>query len=426
MKTIHSEYQPLADRIRPQSWDEIVGQSHLTSPSSPLRKLVESQKLRSIILWGPPGSGKTTIAQLIIHHSKLPSYALSAITTNVSELRSYLELAKRKPPILLFIDEIHRFNKSQQAILLGGIEKGEIILIGATTENPSFELIPPLRSRCLFFQTYPLSRQDLEQLIYKAIKHDPLLSQFSIEIQELDALLLYGNGDARRTLNLLEEFLITNSDQQPIRITNQIIEAQLQERIHFYDKAGEQHYDLISAFIKSVRGSDPDAALYWLARMLKAGEDIRFIGRRLLILAAEDIGNANPEALQIALAAFQAADIVGLPEARIILAQATTYLAASPKSNAAYQGIHKAFDFVSSTPDYPVPLHLRNAPTHFMKQLGYGNNYHYPHESAAPQRYFPDEIPDQKFYEPKSVGIEAQLKKFLENKELIYGNRKKR
>lgn len=415
---------PLAERIRPERWEDILGQPHLTSPSSPLRKLVESRQLRSMILWGPPGSGKTTIARLIISQSQLPAYSLSAITTNAKEIRSYLDQAKQNSILILFIDEIHRFNKAQQALLLDSVERGEIILIGATTENPSFELISPLRSRCLFFPTYPLSPEDLTQLIHIAKKKDPFLSQLPIEVKEVDNLLLYANGDARRLLNLLEEFILSHIEENPIQITNQAVTQQLGERIHLYDKSGEQHYDLISAFIKSIRGSDPDAALYWLARMLKGGEDIRYIGRRLLILAAEDIGNANPEALQVAVAAFQAADIVGLPEAQIILAQATTYLAASPKSNAAYVGINKAMAFVASHPDYPVPYHLRNAPTPFMKQLGYGKNYHYSHESDAPQRFFPDELPDQKFYHPKPVGIENQLRKFLENKDQIYGRRK--
>ena len=405
--------QPLADRMRPNNLDGFAGQKHLVGKDGVIRSMIESGNVSSFILWGPPGVGKTTLAKVISHMMERPFYTLSAVTSGVKDVREMIEKAKKtrffdKPSPILFIDEIHRFNKSQQDSLLGAVEQGIITLIGATTENPSFEVISPLLSRCQVYILQGLERKELEGLIDTALKNDAYLNKLSILIEENEALLQYSGGDARKLYNALE--LVVNAslgeipgEKSQILVNNEIVKKIIQENMALYDKNGEMHYDIISAFIKTVRGSDPDAAVYWLARMLEGGEDIKFIARRLLILAAEDIGLANPNALLMANSCFQAIHVIGMPEARIILSETTIYLASSPKSNSAYLAIDKAIGEVRNSGNLPVPLRLRNAPTKLMKDLGYGKEYKYAHsydEHFVEENYFPTELKDNKFYFP--------------------------
>ncbi|MDX2062648.1 MAG: replication-associated recombination protein A [Bacteroidia bacterium] len=406
---------PLAERMRPQSLDQVVGQGHLVGPGAPLRRLLEADTLASLILWGPPGVGKTTLARLLAQALRRPFATLSAVSSGVRELRAILEAAETTPGTVLFIDEIHRFNKAQQDALLHGVESGTVTLIGATTENPSFEVIGALLSRCQVYVLEALSRSELEEVLRQALARDVVLGGQAIELLETEALYNLSSGDARRALNLLE-LVVSSSPARPLGITDAAVVAAAQQKTTRYDKAGEQHYDTISAFIKSIRGSDPNAGLYYLARMLEGGEEVRFIARRLVILASEDIGNANPNALLLATACFQACDVIGLPEARIILAQAVTYLATSPKSNAAYLGIAAAQAAVARQPDLPVPLHIRNAPTRLMKELGYNRGYKYSHDYAGAegnQDFLPQALSRTVFYQPKPVGKEKELLAFL-------------
>jgi putative ATPase len=406
---------PLAERIRPTTLDELAGQQHLAGKGSILRTAIENGRIPSMILWGPPGTGKTTIAHIIANTLKAPFFMLSAISSGVKEVREVIEAARTQPGSILFIDEIHRFNKGQQDALLGAVEKGIITLIGATTENPSFEVNSALLSRCQVYVLKPLDEKDLIQLLQTAIKKDASLSKKKIELKETAALINISGGDARKLLNLLE--LVSDvSNMSDIVITDQFVMDTAQKRIALYDKSGEQHYDIISAFIKSVRGSDPNAAIYWLARMIEGGEDVKFIARRMVILASEDIGNANPTALVMANATFDAVNKIGYPEANIILSQCVAYLAASPKSNAAVAAIGEALAAVKKYGDLPVPLHIRNAPTQLMKKLGYGDKYEYSHSydnNFSPQEYLPKEITGMKFYEPGKNAREEELRKFL-------------
>lgn len=416
--------QPLAERMRPKSLEEFINQKHLIGENSPIRIMLKTGHIASMIFWGPPGTGKTTLAQLIAELSGRHFFELSAISSGVKEVREVIEKAKNQnlfsggnSPIL-FIDEIHRFNKSQQDSLLGAVEKGWITLMGATTENPSFEVVPALLSRCQVYTLNSLSKDDLDDLINRAISKDNLLNQKNIKIEETDALIRFSGGDARKLLNGLE--LVVNSiTEQEIIITNEITTKNIQQNLAKYDKSGEMHYDIISAFIKSIRGSDPNGAVYWLARMLEGGEDLKFIARRLLISASEDIGNANPTALVIANNAFQAVTTIGYPEARIILSQCAVYLANSPKSNATYEAIGKAQQAVRQTGDLPVPLHLRNAPTKLMKDLDYGKEYKYAHSyenNFIDQEFLPDEIKGTAFYEPGMNAREQADKEALNKK----------
>jgi putative ATPase len=406
---------PLAERIRPETLDELVGQQHLTGNGSILRTAIENGRIPSMILWGPPGTGKTTIANIIANTLNVPFYTLSAISSGVKDVREVIEQAKSKPGAILFIDEIHRFNKGQQDALLGAVEKGIITLIGATTENPSFEVNSALLSRCQVYVLKPLDDKDLVDLLKIAIVKDEFLSQRKIELAETEALINISGGDARKLLNLLE--LITdNSDSKPI--TDKLVMEIAQKRIALYDKGGEQHYDIISAFIKSIRGSDPNAAVYWLARMIEGGEDVKFIARRLVILASEDIGNANPTALVLANAAFEAVNKIGYPESNLILSQCAIYLASSAKSNSATVAIGEAMNAVQKQGDLPVPLHIRNAPTRLMKNLGYGKDYKYSHSyegNFSQQEYLPKEIAGTKFYDPGNNAREEELRKYLKN-----------
>ncbi|MFN4286447.1 MAG: replication-associated recombination protein A [Lacibacter sp.] len=406
---------PLAERLRPQQLQDLVGQEHLTGAGSVLQRALQSGTLPSMILWGPPGVGKTTLAHILATTKGVPFYQLSAISSGVKEVREVIEQAKGRQQAILFIDEIHRFNKAQQDALLGAVEKGTVTLIGATTENPSFEVNSALLSRCQVFVLKPLSEATLVQLAQKALATDTVLRQQQLVLQETEALLRLSGGDARKLLNLLE--LVATTLQPGERaITNEKVLQTVQQKMALYDKSGEQHYDIISAFIKSIRGSDPNAAVYWLARMLEGGEDVRFIARRLVILASEDIGNANPNALLLANAAFDAVNKIGNPEARIILSQCATYLAASPKSNAAYVAINKAQEAVRATGDLPVPLHLRNAPTRLMKEMQYGSGYKYAHDftnNFAGQEYLPDALSGTTFYEPGNNAREAEMRRFL-------------
>ena len=416
---------PLAERIRPDSLDELLGQEHLVGKGSILRTAIENGKIPSMIFWGPPGTGKTTIANIIAHTLNVPFFQLSAISSGVKDVREVIEEAKTKPGSVLFIDEIHRFNKGQQDALLGAVEKGIITLIGATTENPSFEVISALLSRCQVYVLKPLEEKDLISLLKVAIKKDEILKTKTIDLKETEAMINISGGDARKLLNLLEIAASPNpsaggalEDSDKIVISDEYIMHIAQKRIALYDKSGEQHYDIISAFIKSIRGSDPNAAVYWLARMIEGGEDVKFIARRLVILASEDIGNANPTALVMANATFEAVNKIGYPESGIILSQCVTYLAASPKSNAAVVAIGEALSAVKKYGDLPVPLHIRNAPTRFMKNLGYGKNYEYSHSydnNFSPQEYLPDKISGTKFYDPGKNAREEELRKFLKN-----------
>lgn len=407
---------PLAERLRPTKLDELTGQAHLTGEGSILRRAIEQGKIPSMILWGPPGVGKTTIANIIAHTINASFYTLSAISSGVKEVREVIEKAKTNERVILFIDEIHRFNKGQQDALLGAVEKGIITLIGATTENPSFEINSALLSRCQVYVLRPLEEDNLVALLNYAIRYDVELSKRNITLKETAALITISGGDARKLLNLLE--LTTDSSADPVIITDDKVIEIAQQRIALYDKSGEQHYDIISAFIKSIRGSDPNGAVYWLARMIEGGEDVKFIARRLVVLASEDIGNANPTALVLANAAFDAVNKIGYPEARIILSQCTTYLAASPKSNAAYMAIDQAMAAVRNHGDLPVPLHIRNAPTKLMKNLGYNKGYQYSHSydnNFSTQEYLPTAISGTTFYDPGKNPREEELRKYLKN-----------
>lgn len=409
--------QPLAERMRPKTLDNYIGQKHLVGEGAVMRKMIDAGRISSFILWGPPGVGKTTLAQIIANQLEAPFYTLSAVTSGVKDVREVIEKARsnrffsQQSPIL-FIDEIHRFSKSQQDSLLGAVETGTVTLIGATTENPSFEVIRPLLSRCQLYVLKSLEKEDLLQLLQHAIAYDVLLREKEIEVKETDAMLRYSGGDARKLLNILE-LVVEAENEQRIVITDAKVVDRLQQNPLAYDKEGEMHYDIISAFIKSIRGSDPDGALYWLARMVEGGEDPTFIARRLVISAAEDIGLANPNALLLANAAFDAVMKIGWPEGRIPLAEATVYLATSPKSNSAYEGINTALDVVRQTGNLPVPLHLRNAPTKLMKQLGYGKDYKYAHAyqgNFVEQQFLPDELKLQRLWYPQENLAETKLK----------------
>ena len=409
--------QPLAERLRPKSLDDYIGQKHLVGQGAVLRKMIDSGRISSFILWGPPGVGKTTLAQIIANRLEVPFYTLSAVTSGVKDVREVIEKASnnrffsQQSPIL-FIDEIHRFSKSQQDSLLGAVERGVVTLIGATTENPSFEVIRPLLSRCQLYVLKSLEKEDLLELLHKAVEKDTILKERKVVLKETDAMLRYSGGDARKLLNILELVVEADSDT-PVEITDEKVVERLQQNPLAYDKEGEMHYDIISAFIKSIRGSDPDGALYWLARMVEGGEDPAFIARRLVISASEDIGLANPNALLLANAAFDAVMKIGWPEGRIPLAEATVYLATSPKSNSAYEGINYAIELVRQTGNLPVPLHLRNAPTKLMKQLGYGKDYKYAHAykgNFVKQQFLPDDLKDTHIWHSQDNPSEAKLK----------------
>lgn len=407
--------QPLAERLRPTSLDNYIGQQHLVGPNAPLRKMIEGGRISSFILWGPPGVGKTTLAKVISHQLDVPFYTLSAVTSGVKDVREIIQKAKsnrffNQASPILFIDEIHRFSKSQQDSLLGAVEQGVVTLIGATTENPSFEVIRPLLSRSQLYVLKSLGKEDLIQLLHRAIETDFILKEKKIELKETDAMLRYSGGDARKLLNILE-LIATSSNIEPIVITDDLVTNSLQQNPLAYDKGGELHYDIISAFIKSIRGSDPDGAIYWLARMVEGGEDPKFIARRLVISASEDIGLANPNALLMANSCFDAVQKIGWPEGRIPLAQATIYLATSPKSNSAYAAINDAIAVVRESGNLPVPLHLRNAPTKLMKELGYGEDYKYAHSyenNFVKQTYLPDEIKNKRIWHPQNNSAEKR------------------
>lgn len=409
--------QPLAERMRPKTLDDYIGQKHLVGEGAVLRRMIDSGRISSFILWGPPGVGKTTLAKIIANRLETPFYTLSAVTSGVKDVRDVIDKAKsnrffsQQSPIL-FIDEIHRFSKSQQDSLLGAVETGVVTLIGATTENPSFEVIRPLLSRCQLYVLKSLEKDDLLELLHHAITTDAILKEKQVELRETDAMLRYSGGDARKLLNILE-LVVEADDAVPVVVTDEKVVERLQQNPLAYDKDGEMHYDIISAFIKSIRGSDPDGALYWLARMVEGGEDPAFIARRLVISASEDIGLANPNALLLANAAFDAVMKIGWPEGRIPLAEATVYLATSPKSNSAYAGINSALELVQQTGNLPVPLHLRNAPIKLMKQLGYGKDYKYAHAykgNFVRQQFLPDEVQQQRLWHAQENASEAKLK----------------
>ena len=420
--------QPLAERLRPRTLDDYIGQKHLVGEGAILRKMIDAGRISSFILWGPPGVGKTTLAQIIAHKLETPFYTLSAVTSGVKDVRDVIDKARsnrffsQASPIL-FIDEIHRFSKSQQDSLLGAVETGVVTLIGATTENPSFEVIRPLLSRCQLYVLKSLEKEDLLELLHNAIAKDTYLKEKKITLKETDAMLRYSGGDARKLLNILELVVEADNDAEEIVITDEKVVERLQQNPLAYDKDGEMHYDIISAFIKSIRGSDPDGALYWLARMVEGGEDPAFIARRLVISASEDIGLANPNALLLANAAFDAVMKIGWPEGRIPLAEATVYLATSPKSNSAYEGINGALELVRATGNLPVPLHLRNAPTKLMKQLGYGKEYKYAHAYEGhfvEQQFLPDEVKNTRIWHPQNNAQETKLKERMLG---LWGNR---
>ena len=430
---------PLAERMRPNNLDELAGQQHLTGKGSILRTAIENGKVPSMILWGPPGVGKTTIANIIARTLQIPFYNLSAISSGVKEIRDIIEESKEKKGVILFIDEIHRFNKGQQDALLGAVEKGIITLIGATTENPSFEVNSALLSRCQVYVLKSLDKLDLDNLLKHAIETDVVLKELNIQLKETEAMITISGGDGRKLLNLLELVIETSNPEifssqsksilapspleraggEVIEITDDKVMEIAQQRIALYDKKGEQHYDIISAFIKSMRGSDPNGAVYWLARMIEGGEDVKFIARRMLIFASEDIGNANPNALLLANSTFQAVNVIGYPESRIILSQCAIYLATSVKSNASYMAINTAMDAVSKSGDQPVPLHLRNAPTKMMKQMDYGKDYKYAHifeNNFVLQQFLPDSLEGTTFYTPQKNAREEEARKFLKDK----------
>ncbi len=415
---------PLAERMRPKNFDDYIGQEHLMGKDKALRKMIESGNIPSMILWGPPGVGKTTLAKLIAESSKRPFYELSAVHSGVKDVRNAIEQAKKQkffntPNPILFIDEIHRFSKSQQDSLLAAVEQGIVTLIGATTENPSFEVISPLLSRCQVYILNSFGEEDLQNLLEKTIKDDAELENKEFIIEETDALFRFSGGDARKLLNLLELLYHSYLDEEKIIINNENVTAKLQENLSYYDKKGEMHYDIISAFIKSIRGSDPNAAVYWLARMLEGGEDIKFIARRLVVVAAEDIGLANPNALLLANNCFQAINVIGMPEARIILSETTIYLANSPKSNSAYTAINQAMQMVKDTGDLPVPLHLRNAPTKLMKNIGYGADYKYAHSyenNFVDLEFLPDKISGTLLYQPGNNPAENKTKELMKKR----------
>ncbi|MAN58751.1 MAG: AAA family ATPase [Flavobacteriaceae bacterium] len=414
---------PLAERIRPSSLNDYLSQEHLIGPNGALTKQLDAGLVSSMIFWGPPGTGKTTLANIIANHSGRPFYTLSAVDSGVAAVRQVIEKAKKsdslfsaKSPIL-FIDEIHRFSKSQQDSLLGAVEKGWVTLIGATTENPSFEVIPALLSRCQVYVLNAFSKQDLEALLHRAIKEDTLLRQKNIQLTDTEALIRLSGGDARKLLNILE-LVVLSENTKDITISNEMVQQKVQKNTVLYDKTGEQHYDIISAFIKSIRGSDPNAAVYWLARMIEGGEDVKFIARRLVILASEDIGNANPTALIMANNTFQAVTTIGYPEARIILSQCTIYLATSAKSNASYAAINEAQRTVRQTGDLPVPFSIRNAPTKLMKDIGYGKNYQYAHNyegNFVPHEFLPKDLSGTTFYKPGNNPKENSFRAYLKN-----------
>lgn len=408
---------PLAERLRPKTLDDYIGQKHLVGKGAILREMIENNTISSLILWGPPGVGKTTLARIIANTMSRPFFTLSAINSGVKDVREVIQKAQNsrffnQPNPILFIDEIHRFSKSQQDSLLGAVEQGVVTLIGATTENPSFEVISPLLSRCQVYVLKSLEKQDLVDLTNRALTKDIELQKLKVEVEENQSLLRYSGGDARKLLNILELVITASRSEEPIRITNERVTQHLQQNPAMYDKKGEMHYDIISAFIKSIRGSDPDGAVYWLARMIEGGEDVKFIARRLIISAAEDIGLANPNALLMAQTSFDAVHKIGMPEARIILSECTIYLATSPKSNSAYEAINHAIMEVKQSGNQPVPLHLRNAPTKLMKDLGYAKEYKYSHayqNNFSEQEYLPKDLNKRKFYHPQNNAQESKI-----------------